>query len=195
VEARVGQIPIYTIGYGNRSIDELIGLLRQYEIRYLVDIRSQPYSRFHPDFSKAALEGKLKQQNLRYIFLGEKLGGRPRDASCYLNGKVDYALLREKPFYQQGIQQLRAAWQRDFPIAIMCSEQKPQECHRSKLIGNSLREQGIEVAHIDEAGRIKSQTQVDELLLGGQLSLFDDPTLNKKTGLSRKKYIQPESDK
>jgi uncharacterized protein (DUF488 family) len=194
VEERTKQLPIYTIGYGNRSIEEFMDLLRLYEIHYLVDIRSQPYSRFHPDFSKAPLEAKLRQQQLRYVFLGEQLGGRPQDTECYVNGKVDYAILRTKPFYQQGIRRLSLAWEKQAHMALMCSEQKPQECHRSKLIGHTLHEQGIQVRHIDELGKLKTQEEVDNILSGGQLSLFDDPALNKKIGLSRKKYMPDEVD-
>jgi len=77
----------------------------------------------------------------------------------------------------------------------MCSEIKPQECHRSKLIGRTLTEQGIDVRHIDEAGLLKTQTDVNELLVGSQsgnqLSLFDQETAvtsNEKLAFSRKKY-------
>ncbi|MGH2506293.1 MAG: DUF488 family protein [Ktedonobacteraceae bacterium] len=188
MEERINQLPIYTIGYGNRSIDECMRLLHYYVIEFLVDIRSQPYSRFHPDYSKAALESRLKREGLRYIFFGDTLGGRPADATCYINGKVDYAILREKLFYQQGITRLASARDKHARIVLLCSEQKPEECHRSKLIGNSLHAKGIEVAHIDESGQLKSQAEVDRVLTGGQLSLFDDPALNPKTGLSRKKY-------
>lgn len=187
-------LPIYTIGYGNRSLEEFLALLKQYEIQYLVDLRSQPYSRFHPDFARNALEARLKQQRIRYIFMGNKLGGRPQDTECYVNGKVDYTTLREKAFYQQGIQRLHTAWEKQARMALMCSEQKPQECHRSKLIGSTLRARGIEVAHIDEAGRLKTQEEVEHILSGGQLSLFDDPALNTKTSLSRKKYVLEEQN-
>ena len=187
---RIEPLPIYTIGYGNRSIDECIELLRHYKILYLVDLRSQPYSRFHPDFSRAALEGRLKREGLHYIFLGDRLGGRPQDETCYVNGKVDYAILREKPFYLEGIARLSRAREKGAHMVLMCSEQKPEECHRSKLIGHTLQEKGLEVAHIDETGRLKSQEEVDQALTGGQLSLFDDPALNPKTGLSRKKYMR-----
>ncbi len=194
MERLAEQIPIYTIGYGNRSLEAFIALLQQYEIRYLVDLRSQPYSRFHPDFSRAAFEAKLKQQQMHYVFLGDKLGGRPQDTTCYVNGKVDYAILREKPFYLQGIQRLHMAWEKQACMVLMCSEQKPQECHRSKLIGNTLREKGIPVAHIDETGKLKTQEEVDDILSGGQLALFDDPTLNTKMSLSRKKYVLEEQE-
>jgi len=115
-------VPIYTIGYGNRSIDDFVGLLQGYHIKFLVDIRSQPFSRFNPDYSKEALEKHLKQNSIRYIFMGENLGGRPKDSSCYVDGKVDYTIVREKPFYQIGISYLHTAWEKQLLIALMCSE-------------------------------------------------------------------------
>ena len=126
--------------------------------------------------------------------MGENLGGRPKDSSCYVNGKVDYTIVREKPFYQIGISYLHTAWEKQLLIALMCSEAKPQECHRTKLIGNTLVEQNVDVAHIDELGAIKTQLQVNQII---QMLTDQQPTLlpqewlvgnNKKVGLSRKKY-------
>ena len=192
--------PIYTIGYGNRSIENFIRLLQAYNIKYLVDIRSQPYSRYSPNFSQDALELRLKQHQIRYVYMGDTLGGRPKDSSCYVDdGRVDYTILREKDFYQRGISRLRTAWEKQLPIALMCSEMKPQECHRGKLVGNTLVEQGLAVSHIDEAGNIKTQDQINQFFTGGQtseyangqLSLFDEDSparLNEKLGRSRKRY-------
>jgi uncharacterized protein (DUF488 family) len=185
-------VPIYTIGYGGRSIEEFIALLQQYEIKFLIDVRSHPYSRPRPDYSKDALESQLKQHNIRYIFMGDSLGGRPNDSTCYVDGKVDYAKVCEKPFYQKGISHLRTAWERQLRVTVMCSEAKPQECHRGKLIGNTLVAENIAVAHIDEAGKIKTQQEINDALAEVQLSLFDeDPVataLHEKKGFSRKKY-------
>jgi uncharacterized protein (DUF488 family) len=183
----LASIPIYTIGYGNRSIEEFIRLLQQYEMKFLVDIRSQPYSRYNPDFSKDALEKRLKQASIRYIFMGDTLGGRPRDDTVYFeDGRVDYEKVAGKDFYQKGISYLHTAWYKQLRIVLMCSEAKPQACHRSKLIGKTLHKQNIKVVHIDETGALKTQEQVDLLLTDGQLSLFDD-----MLGLSRKKYNVP----
>ena len=184
------KISIYTIGYGNRSIEEFVELLQQYHIKFLADIRSQPHSRFKPEFSKDVLEQQLMQHHIRYIFMGDTLGGRPKDPLCYVDGKVDYARVREKPFYQQGISYLHTAWEKQLHVALMCSEAKPQECHRSKLIGNTLIEQDIEVAHIDETGEIKTQQQINEILTNGQLLLFDQEpltTLNEKISINGQK--------
>ncbi len=187
-------IPIYTIGYGNRSIGDFVKLLQHYEIKFLVDIRSQPYSRFNPDYSKDALERQISSHLLRYIFMGDTLGGRPNDGSCYVDNKVDYNRVREKPFFQRGIAYLHTAWEKQLRIALMCSEAKPQECHRTKLIGNILTEQNIDVAHIDETGAIKTQAQINHMiqkLSDEQPSFFSDESLasmSKKVGQSRKKY-------
>ena len=180
-------IPIYTIGYGNRSIEEFVGLLQQYDIKFLADIRSQPYSRYNPDFSKNALERRLKQASIRYIFMGDTLGGRPRDDTSYQeDGRVDYEKVAEKDFYLKGISYLHTAWNKQLRIVLMCSEAKPQACHRSKLIGKTLGKQNINVAHIDETGAVKAQEEIDLLVTSGQLPLFDE-----MLGLSSKKYALP----
>ncbi len=185
------KVPLYTIGHGNRSIESFLALLERYGIDFLVDVRSQPYSRYSPHFSKAALEASITPCGLHYVFMGDTLGGRPSDQSCYVANKVDYALLGEKAWYQQGIARLCTAWEKQLCIALLCSELKPQECHRSKLIGNTLLNQQIDVAHIDEDGELKGQAQLNLLLMHGQLPLFEDIPLldlDSRIGRSRKAY-------
>jgi len=128
--------------------------------------------------------------------MGDTLGGRPKDDSCYVDGRVDYSKVCKKAFYLEGISRLHTAWEKQYAVALMCAETKPQECHRSKLIGNTLRDENIEVAHIDEMDKLKTQLEVNNLLLGGcQLSLFDDQSssamLNENIKFSRKKYFLP----
>ncbi len=53
--------PIFTIGYGSRALDDFVRILRAHDIEYLIDIRSAPYSRFKPEFSKNELEAALRQ--------------------------------------------------------------------------------------------------------------------------------------
>ncbi len=186
------KFPIYTVGYGNRSIEIFTELLNRYQIKYLVDVRSQPYSQYNQQFSKDPLEKYLSLHGIRYMFLGDVLGGRPKDESCYdKDGKVEYVKLASKPFYQEGIQRLRTAWEKNLLVAVMCSEAKPDQCHRGKLIGNTLIEQHINVAHIDENGEIKDQQEInDQFVKDRQPTLFDEltPLYNRKINSSRKKY-------
>jgi uncharacterized protein (DUF488 family) len=171
----MSQVPIYTIGYGAREMDNFIAVLKSHQIDFLIDIRSKPYSRYKPDFSKQALERKLQAQGIRYVFMGDALGGQPDDPDCYDDdGKVDYDKIRGKLFYEKGIGRLRQAWQNQVSVVLMCSEGKPEMCHRSKLIGNTLVDEGINLAHIDENNQLISQEDVVLRLNKGQLSLFDD---------------------
>ena len=188
--------PVFTVGYGARSLDELVAALQTHDITFLVDVRSAPYSRFKPEFSKDALERELKHRGIRYVYLGDALGGRPNDPDCYVDDKVDYERVKQKEFYRAGIERLRTAWQRRARFVIMCSEGKPEQCHRSKLIGESLAALAIPVAHIDENNVLRSQDEVIQRLTGGQLSLFGDQefTSRKRYGPARRAGTQEEDD-
>jgi uncharacterized protein (DUF488 family) len=178
--------PIYTIGYGSRSIEAFIQTLKNNQIAYLIDIRSKPYSRFKPEFSRPALEGSIVTAGIKYVYMGDTLGGQPGQASCYTpDGKVDYAKVREKDFYKQGIQRLEAAWAQGLRVAIMCSEGRPEMCHRSKLIGETLAEMNLDVAHIDEHDQLRSQAEVLLRLTDGQMGL---PGMTDIGFTSRKSY-------
>jgi uncharacterized protein (DUF488 family) len=164
--------PIYTIGYGGRPISDFIDLLRQYGIRRLVDIRSLPTSRFRPDYRKAALQAHLEGAGIEYIFMGETLGGKPKDPACLTDGQVDFEKLRQQPFFRWGMEALKSSWQEGAPLAVMCAEQKPEACHRTHLIGAALVEMDIPVVHIDEHGALKNQAEVAGPPDAAQMRLF-----------------------
>ena len=67
---------LYTLGHGNRSLDELVALKAETGIRGLVDVRSQPGSKRFPWFNKGSLERALEQAGIGYAWEGEALGGR-----------------------------------------------------------------------------------------------------------------------
>ncbi|RME45471.1 MAG: DUF488 domain-containing protein [Chloroflexi bacterium] len=176
--------PIFTIGYGARTLDEFIAILKRHGIDFLIDIRSAPYSRYKPEFSRLPLEEALRRRGIRYIYMGDTLGGQPDDRDCYVNGKVSYERIKEKPFFQQGISRIRMAFERQQRVVLMCSEGKPENCHRSKLIGVVLDELGIPVVHIDENDKLTPQEKIIHRLTRGQLELFgESPTFT-----SRKRY-------
>lgn len=183
-------VSIYTIGYGNRRISEFLSLLREHSISYLIDVRSSPYSRMKPEFSREALTERLAGEGVRYVFMGDVLGGRPDDPGCYdAEGRVDYARCRERPWFIEGIERLRTAWEKGLRVALMCSEARPEDCHRTKLVAQGLADARIEVAHIDENGRIITHHEALERLLGGaQIALFEVADLRLT---SRKRYRAP----
>lgn len=170
--------PLYSIGHGSRKPNDFLALLKEFGIEYLIDVRSLPYSRFHPQFRQNELKLFLEQNGIRYVFMGDELGGRPKDPSCYDNeGKVDYEAIKTKDFFINGITRLKTAYNKNINVVIMCSESKPGECHRTKLIGQVLNTENIILHHIDEKGKIKDQaTVINELNKGSSaIDLFSKP--------------------
>lgn len=170
------RIPIYTIGYGARTMEAFLAALEVHQITYLIDIRSAPYSRFKPEFSRDQLENHLRQHGIRYIYMGDQLGGQPADRDCYVDGRVVYDRLRQKPLYQEGLARIRRAFEKQLRVALMCSEGKPEVCHRAKLVGVSLAELAIPVVHIDEEDGLRPQADVVFELTDGQMNLFGENT-------------------
>lgn len=175
--------PLFTIGYGARSVEELLSTLKANRIDYLIDVRTAPYSKFKPEFSKEALQHRVEREGIRYIFMGDTLGGQPSDPGCHTDGKVDYEKVRVQPFFQNGIDRLKNAFVQQRRAALMCSEGRPEQCHRSKLIGEALAAAGIPLCHIDEDGALLTQTEVIHRLTQGQMDLFGGPSFT-----SRKRY-------
>jgi uncharacterized protein (DUF488 family) len=180
--------PLYTIGHGNRKPEDFLALLKDFGIEYLIDVRSQPYSKFNPQFNQNDLKFFLERNGIKYVFMGDTIGGRPKDTSCYDNeGKVDYEAVKMKEFFLNGIDRLKTAYNKDINVVIMCSESKPCECHRSKLIGKVLITDNIVLKHIDEKGKLKDQsTVINELNKGlSEYDLFGNPI----NATSRKAYL------
>jgi uncharacterized protein (DUF488 family) len=182
--------PVFTVGYGARTLDEFLAVLKANRIEYLIDVRTAPFSKFKPEFSKELLQHHIERAGLRYVFMGDTLGGQPRDPACHTDGKVDYAKVRAQPFFQAGVERLRKAFGQRRRAALMCSEGRPEDCHRSKLIGEALSATGIPVCHIDEDGQVLTQKQVIDRLTKGQMDLFGAPSFT-----SRKRYAPNEEGK
>ncbi len=164
---------LYTIGHGRRKEEVFLALLKQYDIRYLIDVRSVPYSRFNPQYNRKYLEKLLPQHGMRYVFMGDTLGGRPTDRDCYTpQGKVNYEAIKQKDFFQKGIQRVKTAYKKELSLALMCSESNPCQCHRSRLIGAALQEAGFHLLHIDENGKLKEHIQVMQEI-SGRKNLFN----------------------
>lgn len=176
---------IYTIGHGNKKADVFLSELVSFGVEFVLDIRSKPYSKWSPHFNREELKTLLHENKIRYVYFGDSLGGLPDDRSCYDDGKVNYTTLQGKDFFQAGIKRLHTAADKGYKVALMCSESAPGDCHRSKLIGEVLQEDGIEVVHI--TGSNSSITQTEAILEAtggaGTEDLFGSIDLT-----SRKKY-------
>jgi uncharacterized protein (DUF488 family) len=179
--------PVLTLGYGSRTIEDLTRLLRRHNVGFVVDVRSIPWSRFRPEFSQDRLIPALREHGVRYLFMGEELGGRPEDPACYDDeGHVDYRACAHRAAFQAGIGRLRAASAAGHSLAIMCSEARPEDCHRTKLVGRALAAAGVDVQHVDQHGQLRSQDDILDRLRGSQMNLLEgDERLLKSRGRYR----------
>ena len=150
-----------TVGHGNRSAEELIDLLKDAGVSYVVDIRSIPHSVRFPHFGSQALRSSLRRAGIDYIYLGDLLGGKPlphEEAADtqWKQGHLDARLvasLRRTARWREGLRKL-AALVRDRANAnesgcLLCSESDPTKCHRS-LVALELASElpRLEVSHL-----------------------------------------------
>jgi len=159
---------IYTIGHSDHTIPAFVDLLRTFGIALLIDVRSQPYSRWTPQFNREDLAHDLQETGIAYKSMGDSLGGRPADRTLYDAGeeRPNYERVAQTETYQRGIAQLLDLAREQY-VAIMCSEGDYHHCHRHKLITQTLLERGVEVQNIQPDGT----TAVGEII-PQQLSLF-----------------------
>lgn len=198
---------VYTIGHGTLTFDEFLHLLDRYGIQEVIDIRSIPYSKkkytdtkvgSHENdasgtFDRETLELKLatpahgRQTRIRYSFLGDLLGGRPKDPTMYRpDGKADYEKIANSESFRKGVQiVLRKAAANK--VALLCAEKQPERCHRAILVGKVLHDMGVDVQHILHNGALKSQSELLERdLLGGVGILFPEKIEQAYDALARK---------
>src|SRR5205085_6180126 len=126
----------------------------------VADTRSQPYSKYSPQYDVTELKRALVENGFRYIYLGRELGGRPDGKEFYdADGHVLYARVAESPAFLEGIARLESGM-RDFRVALLCSEENPAGCHRRLLIGRVLEKRGVVVDHILGDGRLQSEEEL-----------------------------------
>lgn len=168
--------PLFTIGHSTHEFDKFFGLLNQYRIEVVADVRSRPYSRFEW-FSRPALEKALKEKGIRYVFLGEELGARREERECYIGLRADYDLISLTSAFQSGMKRLRTGVE-GFRVALMCSEREPLDCHRTVLVCRHAKP-FADIFHIHADGSLEShadaEIRMQALFDADQKDLFLSP--------------------
>lgn len=162
------EVTVYTIGHSNASFDQIAELLQKHAIQVLVDVRSRPHSRWVPWTNQKNLETEIPKLGIEYRYAGNYLGGLPDDPTLLkLNPKrrrktdpmtiADYHKIAKQDWFQDAVEKLiEVANERR--TAIMCSEENPEKCHRSQLLGRALAKRDIKVMHIRKDGSLEAQS-------------------------------------
>lgn len=149
---------IYTIGHSNLELEKFLQLLQDNKIQLLVDVRSSPYSKYVPSYNRENLKDSLKEYNIKYVFLGDKIGGKPKESIYYQDGVVNYELIAQGFPYKEGLLQLIKLTSM-YSVSIMCSEEDPYKCHRHNLISQTLLKEGFKINHIRGNGKLEKLTK------------------------------------
>ena len=114
---------IYTIGYSDRTLPQLLRELERRGITQIIDVRSSPWSR-NAAFNATQIAQWSERAGILYRQEGKVLGGR-----------AEIAL--DHPDYLAALDRILDAACRE-RILLMCAEGRPEDCHRTTAIAASL---------------------------------------------------------
>lgn len=135
---------LYTIGYGGRSPDDFLELLRDNGIKTLVDVRLRPDRASMGAYVKSkdaakGIEALLGRADIQYVSLVE-LG------NVFLDFE-DWEARYRRLLSQAGDLLTPRLLQVPPPLCLMCAEKAAAQCHRA-IIAEYLAAKGWEIQHI-----------------------------------------------
>lgn len=126
----------FTIGYTGRKLEEMIEAMQNAGVQCLIDIRQNPVSMYRPELSKNNLRRNLEEHGIDYLHCPDL--GVPRDirAKAIETGTRDviwdwYDANVVDPFIGTNLHRFFNS--ANHPVALMCVEIDPRECHRHRL--------------------------------------------------------------
>jgi len=134
----------FTFGYEGRQTDDVFAHLKTAGVQCVLDIRYNPVSMYRPEFSKSNLQNRLAKLGIEYVHLRE--WGVPRD----VRARAIETGTRETiwSWYDDAVvapnfnRNLHRFLNFGYPVAMMCMECDPQECHRHRIF-MALEEKGL----------------------------------------------------
>lgn len=171
---------LYTIGHSQHEFEYFGNLLKKYQISYLLDVRSTPYSKYAETYNKEHLSSLLATKGVQYSFMGKFFGARPDNVELYNEeGYLDFEKVVCSDLFIKGMENVNLGLKRGNNIALMCTEKDPMDCHRAIMVARAFSLNGIDVRHILSNGKLQTQQELDERLLDkyfpnrAQLSIFN----------------------
>lgn len=121
---------IWTVGHGTASLSTLRAILGEVGVSVLVDVRTNPNSRWNPQWNRKELDVALPMWGIQYEWRGRNLGGRGVNVNFSETvSEVSREALKAK-------------------VALMCSESSPDNCHRRTLLAPAFQAEGLDVVHL-----------------------------------------------
>lgn len=181
---------LYTIGHSQHKTEYFIEMLNEYNINYILDVRSTPYSQFASEYNRENIKATLSGAGIQYAFMGNYFGARQEDRSLYTSeGYLDFDKVRKSARFQLGLHSVVKGIKSGNKIALMCTEKEPIECHRAIMVARTFFEIGIDVQHILQNKELQSHAELNRQLLDiyypdrYQISLFSEKNRSEEENL------------
>jgi uncharacterized protein (DUF488 family) len=151
---------LFTIGHSNRSLEDFLSLLKEFDVKTLADIRRFPNSRKFPHFNREELSQWLITEGIHYAWF-EPLGGLRQSVGLEKSpnmgletlGFRNYADYMMTDEFRKAVQELIVLCE-ESSTAMMCAEKFYWKCHR-RLLSDFLTARGVLVKHILGHGDLK----------------------------------------
>ena len=135
----------FTIGYGGRKPDDLVGLLSDAGVRTVADVRLRPDRSSMGAYAKA----RTADKGIEHLLSSHGIGYRslPELGNIFL----DFADWEERYatfIYRAGDLLVTRLEELEKPVCLLCAERRVADCHRL-LIAQFLVSRGYEVEHLD----------------------------------------------
>ncbi len=171
---------VYTIGYSTFLIQDFIYVIKKFNIHCIIDVRSNPLSKYFTDYNQHTLAITLKNNNILYRHYAKEFGARQSN-SIFLTseGFVDFNKFILSEQFLSGIKKVKAGLELGYNFCILCAEADPLTCHRSIMVSRGFLHHNIEVNHILKTQILEPHTKLEKRLVNlyfdnnHQISLFE----------------------
>lgn len=141
----LGIYRIYTIGYGGKSPEELVRILKENNIRTIVDVRLYPNKSWCGKFKltknpHTGIVGLLSEGGIKYKSI-TRLGNLFMEEPDWRTKFKEYLILN----WDEVIEELRNL---EMPICFMCCEKDPGRCHRTLIAEYMKNKFGLDIIHL-----------------------------------------------
>jgi uncharacterized protein (DUF488 family) len=170
-------VTLLTVGHGTLSADELARLVGEAGIELVVDVRSFPASRRHPQFRREAMELWLPDAGLDYRW-EPRLGGRrnasadSRHSALRVPAFRGYAEHMETGEFAAALDQVLADAEQG-RTAVMCAESVWWRCHRRLIADAAVLLRDTDVEHLFHDGRLTPHHPIPEARVDRARVVYD----------------------
>jgi uncharacterized protein (DUF488 family) len=172
---------LYTVGHGRLTADDFVRVVTGVGIALVVDVRSQPGSRRHPQFGHDAMDSWLPEHGVAYRW-EPGLGGRrrPRADTPHValtepafRGYADYM---ETPAFRGALDRVLGDVD-TLATAVMCAESVWWRCHRRFVADAAVLLYSRPVRHLFHDGRLAQHRPMEEARVQGDRLVYDSGTV------------------